>query len=120
MRVTPKGVVARIAGVSDRNGAEALKGLQLYVERARLPATSEDEFYNADLVGLRAEDAEGRRVGTVVAVVNYGAGDLLELRLEGTRKTELIPFTEAYVPVVDVPGNRIVVVLPIAEPDESS
>ncbi len=120
VRVTPKGVVANIAGVSDRTAAEALKGFPLYVERDRLPATGEDEFYRADLVGLRAEDAEGRPIGTIVAAVNYGAGDLLELRLEGTRKTELIPFTEAFVPLVDMAGKRVVVVMPISETDETA
>ena len=118
VRATPKGVVARIAGVADRNAAEALRGTALYVERARLPASEEGEFYHADLVGLRAEDGEGRAIGTVVAVVNYGAGDLLEVRLEGSRKTELVPFTDAFVPTVDIAGGRAVVLLPPSEKDD--
>jgi 16S rRNA processing protein RimM len=84
----------------------------LYVERARLPVAAEGEYYRADLIGLAAEDREGRKVGTVVAVENYGAGDILELRLEGRAKTELIPFSDAFVPVVDTAGGRVVVVLP--------
>ncbi|HEX9881021.1 MAG TPA: ribosome maturation factor RimM [Hyphomicrobium sp.] len=115
VRVTPKGVIARIAGVGDRTAAEALKGLLLYVERGSLPAAEEGAFYRADLIGLAAEDRDGRRIGTVVAVENYGAGDILELRLEGARKTELIPFSNAFVPVVDVAGGRVVVVLPQAD-----
>jgi 16S rRNA processing protein RimM len=118
VRVTPKGVVARIAGVNDRNAAEALKGVLLYVDRSRLPSAEEGEFYRADLVGLTAEDHEGHRIGTVVAVENYGAGDILELRLEGSRKTEMVPFADAFVPEVDVAGGRIVVVLPVAGPDD--
>lgn len=119
LRETPKGIIARISGVSDRNAAEPLKGVSLFVERARLPETEEGEFYHADLVGLRAEDGEGRHIGEVVGVPNYGAGDLLELRLQGTRKTELIPFTQTYVPDVDVAGGRVVVVLPeMPEPND--
>ena len=109
---TPKGVVARLAGVADRTAAEALKGVELYVARDRLPAAAEGEFYHADLIGLAAVDAEGTRVGEIVAVPNYGAGDLLEIRLAGARQTELIPFTDAHVPEIDIAAGRAVVVLP--------
>jgi 16S rRNA processing protein RimM len=112
VRVTPKGIIAHVKGIDDRNGAEALKGFTLYVDRARLPAADDDEYYRADLIGLAAEDVCGHRVGTVVAVENFGAGDILELRLEGRAKTELIPFSDAFVPVVDVAGGRVVVALP--------
>jgi 16S rRNA processing protein RimM len=118
VRATPKGVVARVAGVTDRNAAEALRGTALYIERARLPANEEGEFYHADLVGLRAENGQGKAIGTIAAVVNYGAGDLLEIRLEGSRKTELVPFTDAFVPTVDIAGGRAVVLLPPSEDDE--
>jgi 16S rRNA processing protein RimM len=116
VRVTPKGVVARIAGVADRNAAEALKGAALYVDRVRLPATGEGEFYHADLIGLAAVDPEGRPVGEIVGVYNYGAGDLLELRLAGSGKTELIAFTDAFVPEVDLAARRAVVRLDQSEP----
>jgi 16S rRNA processing protein RimM len=119
VRITPKGVIAHVAGVDDRTGAEALKGLSLYVDRARLPTAEEGEFYRADLVGLAAEDCDGRKIGSVVAVENYGAGDILELRLEGSGKTELIPFADAFVPVVDVAGGRIVVALPATDKDDA-
>ena len=75
VRVTPKGVVARVGGVADRNGAEALRGTDLYAPRARLPEAEEGEYYYADLAGLRAEDETGNRIGSVVGVQNYGAGD---------------------------------------------
>jgi 16S rRNA processing protein RimM len=124
LRVTAKGVIARVSGVTDRNGAEALKGVQLYVDRARLPKTGEDEFYQADLVGLAVEDEAGNALGTVAAVANYGAGDLLELRLKDKRATELVPFTQAFVPVVDFERRRVVVRLPApgddAEGDEAA
>ena len=110
--MTPKGVVARVAGVADRNGAEALRGTALYAPRARLPEAEEGEYYYADLAGLRADDEAGNRIGSVVAVQNYGAGDLLEVRLDGQSVTELIPFTDAFVPVVDIAGGRVVVVMP--------
>jgi 16S rRNA processing protein RimM len=115
-RVTAKGVVARIEGVSDRNGAEALKGAPLYIERERLPATEEREFYHADLIGLAAVDDEGRPVGEVVGVYNHGAGDLIEVRLAESGKTELVAFTDAFVPAVDLAARRGVVRL-VAEDD---
>ncbi len=87
--------MARLAGVSDRTAAEALKGVDLYVDRDRLPPAAEGEFYHADLIGMAAVDPAGQRIGEIVAVQNFGAGDLLEIRLAGARQTELIPFTDA-------------------------
>jgi 16S rRNA processing protein RimM len=106
-------VLARIEGVTDRDQAEALKGTRLYVDRAALPALYEAEtYYHADLIGLAAEDREGRSLGRVVAVENFGAGDLLEIA-EGPGgqggKSLLVPFTRAAVPVVDLEGGRLVV-----------
>jgi len=112
------GVVARLEGVSDRNAAEALKGVELYVERDKLPAAAEGEFYHADLIGLSAVDPQGKRIGEIVAVQNYGAGDLLEIRLAGTGKTELVPFTEATVPEVDIAAGHAMVAMPAASGDE--
>ena len=121
-RVTPKGVIARIQGVEDRNAAEALKGTELYVERARLPKTKEAEFYHADLVGLEARDAGGARIGAIVNVANFGAGDLLELRRDDVKETEFIPFTNANVPEVDVAAGFAVIVPPqmTGEPEPAS
>jgi 16S rRNA processing protein RimM len=117
-RATPKGVVARLKGVGDRTAAEALKGVELYVDRDRLPAAAEGEFYHADLVGLAAVDPQGTQIGEIVAVQNYGAGDLLEIRLAGSGKTELVPFTEATVPEVDIAAGRAMVAMPAASNDE--
>jgi 16S rRNA processing protein RimM len=111
-------VIARIDGVSDRNGAEALKGLRLYVARAALPPTEEGEYYRADLIGLRAERRDGSVYGQVVDVQNYGAGDLLEIeRADG--ETEYLPFTLATAPLVDIPRGRLVVEPPVVvEPEK--
>jgi 16S rRNA processing protein RimM len=119
VRMTAKGVVARISGVADRNGAEALKGTALYAPRDRLPAAAEGEYYYADLVGLRADNEAGEKIGSVASVQNYGAGDLIELRLDGQAVTELVPFTDAYVPIVDIAAGRVVVVLPAPAPDDA-
>ena len=117
VRVTSKGVVASIAGIGDRNAAEALKGTALYVARDRLPPPDEGQFYHADLVGLAAVDPEGRPLGEVVAVHNHGAGDLLEVRLADTGQTELVAFTDAFVPEVDLVARRVVVRLPDGDTD---
>ncbi|MEZ5850846.1 MAG: ribosome maturation factor RimM [Hyphomicrobiaceae bacterium] len=119
--VTDKGVICGIAGITDRTAAEALRGVELYVARDRLPDTSEDEFYHADLIGLTAVDPDGVRIGRIADVVNYGAGDLIEIARDGSTKTELIPFREAFVPEVDVAGGRVVVRMPdvAADDDES-
>jgi 16S rRNA processing protein RimM len=113
-RATPKGVVARLKGVGDRTAAEALKGVELYVNRDRLPAAAEGEFYHADLIGLAAVAPEGMQIGEIVAVQNFGAGDLLEIRLAASGKIELVPFTEAVVPEIDIAAGRAVVAMPAA------
>jgi 16S rRNA processing protein RimM len=104
VHVTAKGVVARLEGVSDRTAAEALRGVDLYVDRDRLPAAADGEFYHADLIGMAAVDAAGQRIGEIVAVQNFGAGDLLEIRSRRAA-TELIPFTDAHVPEVTLRGS---------------
>jgi len=119
-RPTAKGVVARLKGVGDRNAAEALKGTELYVDRDTLPAAADDEFYHADLIGLAAVDPEGKTIGEIVDVQNFGAGDLLEVRLAGTGRTEFVPFDEATVPTIDMRARRVVVVLPPMTGDEDA
>lgn len=116
--VTPKGVVAHIAGVNDRNAAEALRGTELYVDRSALPEAEDGEFYYADLIGLDAVGEDGAAVGRVVAIHNFGAGDLIEIALAGSGKTELIPFTDACVPEVDLAGRRVRVNLPVTSDEQ--
>ncbi len=107
-------LVARIAGVDDRDAAQALRGTELYIERDLLGAPEdEDEFYQADLIGLTAETEDGAVYGTVRAVQNFGAGDLLEVDLQGGGSV-LLPFNRTLVPLVDLEAGRIVVV-PMAE-----
>jgi 16S rRNA processing protein RimM len=105
-------LAARLAGVGDRPSAEALKGVELYVKKSRLPVADENEWYHDDLLGLRADGEDGVEIGEVVAIQNYGAGDLLEIRLKGSRQTALVPFTETAVPKIEVKAGRIVVILP--------
>lgn len=118
VRVTDKGVVARISGVQDRNGAEALRGTELYVDRAALPQIGDAEFYHADLIGIEAFTADGVAYGRVIAVQNFGAGDLLEIKRPGARESELVPFTNACAPTVDIAARRIVVAPPVIVGDE--
>jgi 16S rRNA processing protein RimM len=102
--------VARVKGVADRDAAERLRNVELFVPRARLPATADaDEFYHADLIGLAVVDAAGAPLGTVVAMHNFGAGDLIEVRRAAANDTVLLPFTQDAVPQIDVAGGRIVV-----------
>lgn len=102
--------VARLAGVDDRTAAEALTQTELYVARDRLPpAEDEDTFYHADLIGLPVTDPDGNALGTVVALHDFGAGDILEFAPAAGGKTAMVPFTKAAVPAVDVTARRVVV-----------
>ncbi len=105
-------VIVKLEGVNDRDAAEALKFQTLSVARDRLPPPDdEDDFYHADLIGLRCETAEGALVGTVAAVHDFGAGDILDIKPPKGQNLTL-GFTKANVPVVDIVGGRLVVVLP--------
>jgi 16S rRNA processing protein RimM len=106
------GVTARIEGIKDRTGAEALKGTRLYVPRSALPDPRDEEFYHCDLIGLRAELVSGGELGTVSAVHNYGAGDVIEIARPGRKAPVLLPFTRTTVPVIDMAAGRIKVDLP--------
>lgn len=103
-----KGVVlCQVEGVTDRNQAEALKGTRLWLKRDLLPGLDDDEFYHSDLIGLRMEFADGTPVGHIVALYDFGAGDLIEVRgLEGG--AVMVPFTRESVPVIDVAGGRVI------------
>jgi 16S rRNA processing protein RimM len=111
-------LVARFKGVGDRTAAERLRNVELYVPRARLPATEAEEFYHADLIGLAAVSPAGEEIGSVVAVHNFGAGDVLEIRPHGGA-TLMLPFTEAVVPQVDIAAGKLVVV-PLEETEDPS
>jgi 16S rRNA processing protein RimM len=102
------GLAARLSGVTSREAAEALKGVRLFAERAALPALGDDEFYHADLIGLVVADTGGAVLGRVAAVLNHGAGDILEVRRADGGETLLLPFTRAVVPTVDLAARRIV------------
>jgi 16S rRNA processing protein RimM len=104
VRDSGKTAVARFDGINDRSAAEALRGTLVEVDRSALPPLEEGEYYHADLIGLPAVDRDGNAVGIVVAVENYGAGDLLEIELEDGRRS-LIPFRPG---IADLEGDRIV------------
>ena len=106
------GLGARLSGVATKEQADALKGVGLFAERARLPSLPDDEFYHADLIGLEVRDTGGVLVGQVRAVHNHGAGDLIEVYGPGLKESLLLPFTRAAVPTVDLKAGRIVVDLP--------
>ena len=108
VRVTPKALIARIKGVTTREAAEALTHTKLYLPRARLPASDEDEWYHADLVGLAAVNADGAPIGTVVAIYNFGAGDIVEITPASGEANMLVPFNTVTVPEIDIAQGRIV------------
>ena len=118
-------VLARIEGVADRTAAEALRGLRLYVERKRLPEPGEQEWYEADLIGLKAVGTDGRDWGKVVAFHDFGAGRTMEVSGgSASRSSVMLPFTAEAVPEVDVEGGKVVVdppagVLPGGETKEA-
>ena len=100
--------IAEVAGVNDRDAAENLRGIGLFAPRSRLPAIdSEDDFYHADLLGLSVELTDGTALGTIKAIHDFGAGNVLEL--VGGSVKDMIPFTKAAVPLVDLDGGRVVV-----------
>ena len=119
-RTTTNVLVARLEGINDRNAAEKLNGVELYVDRALLPDTDDDDdFYHADLIGLKARLADGSEIGEVMAVPNFGAGDLLEIRDPRSGDTYLYPFSKAVVPEVRVAEGYLLIDPPIeAEPGE--
>lgn len=102
-------LVARMEGVSTREQAEALTRQKIYAPREALGSAGEGEYLQADLIGLRVEIGAGTIIGTVIGIENYGAGDLLDIMIDGQRESRLLPFTEACVPVIDISGGRIVI-----------
>lgn len=102
-------LAARMGGIATKEQADALRGLQLFADRTKLPSLPDDEFYYTDLIGLTVVDTGGARLGTVHAVHNHGAGDILEVSDPGRKSAILLPFTKAIVPTIDVAAGRIVV-----------
>jgi 16S rRNA processing protein RimM len=117
-RATKEGeAVIAFEGVGDRNAAEALKGQELFVDRVSLPEPADDEFYHADLIGLEARDSEGRVLGKVTGLHNYGASDVIEL-MRSDGDSVLLAFSRQTVPVLDIAAGYIVVAVP--EDDEDT
>lgn len=113
-------VVTRFEGVNDRNAAEALNGTDLYVARQALPELDdEDEFYHADLLGLKAVASDGELLGTIVALPDFGAGTLVEIRPTGA-SSFYVPFTREAVPRIDISSGEVTIVPPEDHADEES
>jgi 16S rRNA processing protein RimM len=104
-------LVATLKGVATREDAERLNGIELYIARDKLPATDTDEYYHADLIGLAAVNAADEPIGRVIAIHNFGAGDIIEVA-PPHGATLLLPFTDAVVPTVDLTKGRVVIELP--------
>lgn len=104
-------LVATFKGVATRNDAERLNGIELYVPREKLPAVDDGEYYHTDLIGLSAVNEAGEPLGRVIAIHNFGAGDIIEIA-PAKGATLLLPFTNAVVPAVDIAGGRVVIELP--------
>src|ERR1700704_6047792 len=104
-------LVATLKGIATREDAERLNGIELYIARDKLPVTDADEYYHADLIGLAAVDTANEPLGRVIAIHNFGAGDIIEIA-PPSGATMLLPFTNAVVPTVDVAAGRVVIELP--------
>lgn len=107
-----KGTVrAKIKGIKDRNEAEALVGTELYISKDLLPELDEEnEFYHSDLIGLDVKlKKDNSVIGSVAGLYNFGAGDIIEIKLSGSNKTEMIPFNDAYVPEINIKNGYIIV-----------
>ena len=115
------GFAARLAGVGSREQADRLRGTPLYADRDALPDLGDDEFYQSDLIGLEVLDSGGTALGLVQAVLNFGAGDILEVGMGNSGDTVLLPFTAAVVPTVDMATGRIIADPPdglLPDPDD--
>jgi len=104
-------LVATLKGVTDRDAAARLNGVELYISRDALPDTEDGEYYHADLIGLAAVNAAGEAIGRVVAMHDFGAGDIIEIA-PPSGPTLLLPFTDAVVPTVDIAGGKVVIDMP--------
>lgn len=105
-------LIASLKGINDRNQAETLNGVSLYVDRSRLEEPEEDEFYHTDLIGLEVRQPDGTVLGTITAVTNFGADDLLDIRLKENGKSIFLPFTKAVVPQIDLEQGFVTAIPP--------
>jgi 16S rRNA processing protein RimM len=105
--------VARVEGIADRARAETLTHTELFVARETLPPPQDDEFYVADLLGLKAVTAAGESLGEIIAVPNFGAGDLLEIRPETGGESWYVPFTKEVVPRIDFAQGLVIIEPPV-------
>lgn len=110
-RATKGHLVAALSGIATREDAERVNGIELYVSRDALPATEAGEYYHADLIGLPAIDAQGQSIGKVLAIHNFGAGDIIEIA-PPAGPTLLLPFTDTVVPTVDLAAGHVVIAIP--------
>ncbi len=113
VRSVKSGFGARLSGVMDKEAADALRGTRLYAQRADLPSLPDDEYYHSDLIGLEVLDTGGARLGKVISVQDFGAGDILEIAGKGLKEPVMLPFTMINVPTVDIKAKKI-----IADPPE--
>lgn len=111
-RPVKNGFAARLSGVRSKEAADALRGTRLYAPREKLPELPDDEFYHADLIGLTVFDTGGVELGRIKAVLNHGAGDLLEIMIKGEKQPVLLPFTVANVPTIDIASGKAIADMP--------
>lgn len=109
---TQQGLIASIEGIAGRNEAEAIKGTELYAERKNLPAVAEEEFYADLLIGMEVRNEAGTVLGHVTGLYNFGAGDILEIRLSSSQKKEMYPFTRTVFPTVSTSERYCIAHLP--------
>ena len=109
---TKGGIIASLKGVTDRNVAEQMRGTELFVDRNNIPEADEDEFAYDELIGLNASSADGTLIGKITAVLNFGANDVIEIRMAATGKKELLPFTKVVFPEIDVKAGKVIVDMP--------
>lgn len=108
-RVTPKGVIAHFLGIDDRTSAKKLQTIKLFIQRSQLPPAETGSYYEEDLIGLEAFAEDGTTLGHVTGLLNFGAGNLLEITSPQKKDTTLIPFKDTYVPKVDLLNGKIVI-----------
>jgi len=113
-------LVVSIEGIADRDAAETLTNIRLFVPRDQLPPPDEEEYYHADLIGLKVENSNGLAIGYVTAVHDFGAGDILDITLDSGGPSVLLPFTKAAVPEINLQEGRLIAVIPEENDDKAA